>query len=128
MANQRWKPIPGCSNYVIGSRGDVKRLKHKANGKRYKILSESLLKFNINRSGVVYVNVIADNGKQRVFSVQKLVMEAFLEKGYTYYKVSPDWSYEKNVQVFNNRVDQFIRVDVYDRMTYKPIIFKTIRV
>lgn len=120
-------PILGCSNYVIGSHGAVKRLKHKANGKRHKILPEKILELNINRSKNTYVNLIDDNGKQKVFSVQKLVVDTFLEKGYIYYKIAPDWEQIKYKQVFNNRVDQFVRKDIYDRMKYKPTIYKTIK-
>lgn len=136
MPKQKWRPIPGCSNYAIGSHGDVKRLKHKANGKRHKILSEKILELNMNRTKNVYVNIIDDNGKQKVLSVQKLVMDTFLEKGHIYYKVVPEIGYvqkidketkeKKIVQIFNNRIDQFVRKDIYDRMTYKPTIYKTI--
>ncbi len=85
----------------------------------------------------MYVNLIDDNGKPKVFSLQKLVMDTFLEKGHVYYKIAPDEQQvivvdkktkEKQlVQQFNNRVDQFVRKDIYDRMAYKPQIFKTIK-
>ena len=38
----------------------------------------------------MYVNLIDDNGKPKVFSLQKLVMDTFLEKGHVYYKIAPD--------------------------------------
>lgn len=119
MATQKWMPIDGCSNYRIGSNGDVKRLKHRANGKKHLILKEKIIEKYINRQFVVYVNLINDEGKSKIFSVQKLVINTFIEKGYTYYKTSSD--------PFNNRVDQFVRSDVYDRMKFKPTIYKTIR-
>ena len=127
MSKQKWRPIVGCSNYAIGSHGAVKRLRHKANGNRHKILPEKILELNINRTKNVYVNLIDDNGKQKVFSVQKLVMDTFLEKGRTYYKTAPDWEQINHRQVFNNRVDQFVPKELYDRMTFKPTIYKTIR-
>lgn len=119
MAAQKWMPIDCCNNYRIGSNGMVKRLKHKSNGKRYKILPMMYVEQQMNRSGVVYVKLIDDQGKQKVFSIQKLVMKTFLESGHTYYKTSGD--------PFSNRVDQFVRSDVYDRMKFKPVIYKTIR-
>lgn len=127
MAKQKWKPIPGCSNYVIGSHGVVKRLKHKAQGKRHKILPEKIIQQQINRQKNVYVNVIDDNGKQRVFSVQKLVLNAFFEKGVTYYKIVVDFFNTDNGTVFNNRIDHFVPSYLYDRMKEKPQIFKTIK-
>lgn len=75
----------------------------------------------------MYVNLIDDNGKSKIFSVQKLVVGTFLEKGHVYYKTSPDMSYEDYKQIFNNRVDQFVRKDIYERMNYKPTIYKTIK-
>lgn len=120
-------PIDGCSNYRIGSNGDVKRIKHRANGKKYLILKEKIVEKYINNQSVVYVNLINDEGKSKVFSVQKLVMNTFLEKGHTYYKTAPEWEFKKGKQLFNNRVDQFVRSDVYDRMKFKPTIYKTIR-
>ena len=40
---------------------------------------------------------------------------------------APDWEEIKYKQVFNNKVEHFLRKDIYDRMIYKPQIFKTIR-
>lgn len=137
MSKPKWKLIPGCSNYVVGSNGKVKRLKHRSTGKLYRILDEEFVKFQMNRSGVVYVKVRKDDGSQKVFSVQKLIMDSFFEKNQTYYKIAPEWNmvWVKNkkekkkelMQIFNNRVDQFVRKDIYDRMTYKPTIYKTIK-
>jgi hypothetical protein len=137
MVIQKWMPIRGCSNYRVSNLGKVKRLKHRANGKRHTILKEKIVDIHLNRQGVMYVNLIDDNGKPKVFSLQKLVMDTFLEKGHVYYKIAPDEQQvivvdkktkEKQlVQQFNNRVDQFVRKDIYDRMVYKPQIFKTIK-
>jgi hypothetical protein len=119
MARQKFRPIIGCSHYSIGSNGQVKRLRHKAHGKRYKILPEKIIDQHINRQSVVYVNVTDDNGKIKVFSVQKLVLSTYGKPGVTYYKASDD--------PFNNRFDVFIEKDMYDRMKYKPFIFKKIK-
>jgi hypothetical protein len=127
MSKPKWKPIPGCNNYAIGSNGKVKRLKHKSTGNLYRILDEMYVTMQVNRSGVVYVKVRMDSGQQKVFSVQKLVVDAFLEHGCVYYKIAPDWEEIKYKQVFNNKVEHFLRKDIYDRMIYKPQIFKTIR-
>jgi group I intron endonuclease len=116
---QKFRPIIGCSHYSIGSNGQVKRLRHKAHGKRYKILPEKIIDQHINRQSVVYVNVTDDNGKIKVFSVQKLVLSTYGKPGVTYYKASDD--------PFNNRFDVFIEKDMYDRMKYKPFIFKKIK-
>jgi len=137
MPKTKWIPIPGCSNYVIGSHGQVKRLRHRSTGKLYRILDEELVKFQMNRSKVVYVKIRKDDGSQKVFSVQKLVMDTFFESGHIYYKIAPEsslvWVKDKEtkkkelIQIFNNRVDQFVRSDIYDRMKMKPTIFKTIK-
>lgn len=127
MAKPKWKLIPGCRNYAIGSNGKVKRLRHRSTGKLYRILDEMYVEMQINRSKVVYVKIRTDNGKQKVFSVQKLVVDTFLERGQTYYKTAPDWEQINYRQIFNNRVDQFVRKDIYDRMTLKPVIYKTIK-
>ena len=137
MPKTKWKPIPGCSNYAIGSHGQVKRLRHRSTGKLYRILDEELVKFQMNRSKVVYVKIRKDDGSQKVFSVQKLVMDTFFESGHIYYKIAPEsslvWVKDKEtkkkelIQIFNNRVDQFVRSDIYDRMKMKPTIFKTIK-
>lgn len=137
MSKPRWKLIPGCSNYAVGSNGKVKRLKHKSTGKLYRILDEEFVKFQMNRSGVVYVKIRTDEGGQKVFSIQKLMMDNFFEKGKIYYKIAPEfdllWVKNKRtkerelVQQFNNRVDHFVLKETYDRMTYKPVIYKTVR-
>lgn len=127
MAKQKFRPIKGCSNYVVGSHGIIKRLKHKSRGSRHKILPEKIIQPQLNRQGILYVNLIGDNGKQKVFSVQKLVSETFLDPGQIYYKTAPDWEIVNNEQKFNNRVDQFIPSNLYDRLTYKPVIYKTIK-
>lgn len=119
MARQKFRPIKGCSNYLIGSNGDVKRLKHKANGKRYKILPEKIIDQHINRQKVVYINVTDDNGKIKVFSVQKLVLSTYGIPGTTYHKTVSD--------LFNNRFDVFVTDDMYQRMKYKPTIYKSIK-
>ena len=85
----------------------------------------------------MYVNLIDDNGKSKVFSLQKLIMDTFLEKGHVYYKIAPDESeilvideetkQKVPKQIFNNRIDQFVPKELYDRMTFKPTIYKTIR-
>lgn len=120
-------PIDGCSNYRIGSNGDIKRIKYRSTGIKRRVFPMMYVQHQVNRSGVIYVKLINDEGKQKVFSVQKLVMNTFLEKGHTYYKTAPEWEFKKRKQVFNNRVDQFVRSDVYDRMKFKPTIYKTIR-
>jgi len=122
---------------VIGSHGQVKRLRNRSTGKLYRILDEELVKFQMNRSKVVYVKIRKDDGSQKVFSVQKLVMDTFFESGHIYYKIAPEsslvWVKDKEtkkkelIQIFNNRVDQFVRSDIYDRMKMKPTIFKTIK-
>jgi len=127
MGGVKWKVIKGCSNYRIGSNGVVKRLKHKARGCKHKILDEIIMQNYINRNGVVYVSISDDNGKRKVFSVQKLIVDNFLEKGHTYYKIAPDWENKNNKQLFNNKVSQFMRKDKYDSMDKKPVIYKTIR-
>lgn len=123
----KWVPINGCSNYLIGSNGQVKRLKHRAIGDKHRILEEMIMENHINRTSVVYVSIKDDFGNRKVFSVQKLVVDTFLEKGRTYYKTAPDWEQVNHRQVFNNRVDQFVPKELYDRMTYKPTIYKTIK-
>lgn len=127
MVFQKWMPIIGCSNYRVSNLGKVKRLKHRSNGKRHTILKEKIVDIHLNRQGVMYVNLIDDNGKPKVFSVQKLIVDTFLDKGHVYYKTAPDISYEGYKQIFNNRIDQFVRKDIYERMTLKPTIYKTIR-
>lgn len=137
MVIQKWMPISGCSNYRVSNLGKVKRLKHRANGKRHTILREKIVDIHLNRQKVMYVNLIDDNGKSKVFSLQKLVMDTFLEKGHVYYKIAPDegeilvideeTKQKVPKQIFNNRVDQFVRKDIYDRMTLKPVIYKTIK-
>lgn len=127
MANQKWKPIHGCSNYRIGSNGDVKRLKHRSNGKKHVILKEKIVEKYINKQSVVYVNLINDLGKSKIFSLKKLVVDSFLEKGHTYYKVAPDFQYGRYGIIFNISTKNFVRSDVYDRMKFKPTIYKTIR-
>lgn len=135
MVFQKWMPIIGCSNYRVSNLGKVKRLKHRSNGKRHTILKEKIVEIHVNKQGVMYVNLIDDNGKSKIFSVQKLVMNTFLDKGYVYYKIVPDSEMVvKKVkgeidtkQQFNNRVDNFVRKDLYDRMNYKPTIYKTIK-
>lgn len=135
MVFQKWMPIIGCSNYRVSNLGKVKRLKHRSNGKRHTILKEKIVEIHVNKQGVMYVNLIDDNGKSKIFSLQKLVMDTFLDKGYVYYKIVPDSEMVvKKVkgeidtkQQFNNRVDNFVRKDLYDRMNYKPAIYKTIK-
>lgn len=135
MVFQKWMPIIGCSNYRVSNLGKVKRLKHRSNGKRHTILKEKIVEIHVNKQGVMYVNLIDDNGKSKIFSLQKLVMDTFLDKGYIYYKIAPDSEMVvKKVkgeidtkQQFNNRVDNFVRKDLYDRMNYKPAIYKTIK-
>lgn len=135
MVFQKWMPIIGCSNYRVSNLGKVKRLKHRSNGKRHTILKEKIVEIHVNKQGVMYVNLIDDNGKSKIFSLQKLVMETFLDKGFTYYKIVPDSEMVvKKVkgeidikQQFNNRVDNFVKKDFYDRMNYKSIIYKTIK-
>lgn len=127
MAIQKWMPINSCSNYRVSNLGKVKRLKHRSNGKRHTILKEKIVDIHLNKQSVMYVNLIDDNGNPKVFSLQKLVMDTFLEKGYTYYKIVPDITFDGYTQRFNNRVDQFVRSDIYDRMKFKPTIYKTIR-
>lgn len=135
MVFQKWMPIIGCSNYRVSNLGKVKRLKHRSNGKRHTILKEKIVEIHVNKQGVMYVNLIDDNGKSKIFSLQKLVMDTFLDKGYVYYKIVPDSEMVvKKVkgeidtkQQFNNRVDNFVRKDFYDRMNYKPAIYKTIK-
>jgi len=137
MVIQKWMPISGCSNYRVSNLGKVKRLRHRSNGKRHTILKEKIVDIHLNRQSVMYVNLIDDNGKPKVFSLQKLVMNTFLEKGHVYYKIAPDEQQvivmdketkkKKLEQQFNNRVDQFVRKDLYDKMTIKPTIYKTIK-
>lgn len=123
----KWMPIDGCSNYRIGSNGDVKRIKYVSTGTKHRVFDERIMENFVNRNSVVYVSIQNDAGNRKALSVQKLVMNTFLEKGYTYYKIVPDWEFKKDKQVFNNRVSQFVRSDVYDRMKFKPTIYKTIR-
>lgn len=118
MAKAKWKTIPGCDNYAIGSNGKVKRLKHRSTGKLYRILDEMIVEPQMNRSKVVYVKIRTNEGGQKVFSVQKLFMETFLEKGTTYYKLTPD--------PFVNRLDVYLPSYLFERMKHKPIIYKTI--
>lgn len=113
MARKKWIPIKGCSNYLISSNGEIKRIKHRANGKRHKILKE----FKIITGYSVYL--IGDDGKEKHLSYKKIFVDAFLEKGKTYYITIP------NRDVY--RLDSIIPSDLYDRMTYKPVIYKTIR-
>ena len=119
MAKQKWRPIEGCLGYAIGSHGQVKRLRHLANGKRHKMLSEQIVKPIIDRYGMSTVRIINDQGKQVQLSVQKLVTKYYLKPGCVYYKTSQNPS--------NNHVDFFVSKDMYDRMKYKPFIFKKIK-
>ena len=119
MASQKWMPISGCSNYMVSNFGRVKRLRHRSNGKRHTILKEKIIELYINRQAVVYVNLIDDSGRSKIFGVQKLVLGTFGSPGTIYYKTTSD--------PFNNRMDQFVPSETYDRMTYKPTIYKTIR-
>lgn len=119
MTKQRWIPIPGCSNYAIGSHGQVKRLRHRARGKNHKILKEQIVKpvYNMNRKPTV--RIIGDDGRQVQLSVEKLVIKNFLVANRIYYKTV------KSNEV--NRVDCYIDSEVYDKMKYKPITYRTIR-
>jgi len=104
---------------MVSNFGRVKRLRHRSNGKRHTILKEKIIELYINRQAVVYVNLIDDSGRSKIFGVQKLVLGTFGSPGTIYYKTTSD--------PFNNRMDQFVPSETYDRMTYKPVIYKTIR-
>jgi len=119
MAKQRWKIIPGCSNYAIGSHGQVKRIRHKARGYRYKIMKEQIVKlvYDLNRNPTA--RIIDDSGKQRQLGVEKLVITQFLLPNKLYYKI-----------VSRNdvtRVDCYLDSELYERMKDKPTIYKTIK-
>jgi hypothetical protein len=119
MTKQKWRPIEGCFGYAIGSHGQVKRLRHLAHGKRHKMLPEKIVKPIIDRYGMATVRIINDEGRQVQLSVQKLVIKYFLEPGFVYYKLSSI--------PYNNHVDGFIKKDMYNKMTYKPFKFKSIK-
>ncbi len=119
MTKQRWIPIPGCSNYAIGSHGQVKRLKHRANGKRHKIMKEQLVKLVYYPSRKPYARIIGDNGRQRELSVEKIFIAQFLKPNTIYYKTI------KSNEI--HRIDCYIESEVYDKMREKPQIFKTIK-
>lgn len=113
MAKQKWMPIKGCSNYLVGSLGEIKRIRHRANGKRHKILKEKKIITGYS------VYLIGDDGKEKHLSFRKIFIDAFLEKGRTYYKIVPD--------ELVYRVDVFILKETYDRLTYKPTVYKKVR-
>lgn len=120
MAKQKWRPIEGCSNYAVGSHGCVKRIKGRRRGEKHCILPERRVEVHMNRTRVVYVKILDDNGKQKVFALQRLVIQTFGTPGVTYYRINPD--------PFDNRFDHFVREDVYPRMTDQPVIIKKIKV
>lgn len=65
------------------------------------------------------VRIIGDDGRQVQLSVEKLVIKHFLVPNRVYYKTV------KSNEV--NRVDCYIDYEVYDKMKYKPITYRTIR-
>lgn len=65
------------------------------------------------------VRIIGDDGRQRQLSVEKLVITHFLVPNRVYYKMV------KSNEV--NRVDCYIDVELYDKMKYKPITYRTIK-
>lgn len=119
MTKQKWKTIIGCTNYAIGSHGQVKRLKHRARGKNHKILPEVIMKQIYSMSFKPTVRIVDDDGRQRELSVEKLVITYFLVPNKTYYKIVSSNRI--------NRVDCYIDSDVYERIKYKPVIYKTIK-
>lgn len=119
MTKQRWVPIPGCSNYAIGSYGQVKRLRHRARGKNHKILKEQIVKPVYNMKRKPTVRIIGDDGRQVQLSVEKLVIRHFLMPNRVYYKIV-----ESNEV---NRADCYIDSEAYDKMKYKPITYRKIR-
>ena len=116
---QKWKPIPGCSNYAIGSYGQVKRLRHRARGKNHKILKEQIVKQIYDRYWKPTVRIIGDDGKQHQLSVEKLVITQFLEPGRIYYKTTSD-----NMV---NRIDRYVDAEAYEKMKYKPNRYKIVK-
>lgn len=119
MTKQKWIPITGCSNYAIGSHGQVKRLRHRARGKNFKILKEKIVKQVYNRNLKPTVRIIGDDGRQKELSVEKLILTHFLHPDKTYYKTVA------SNQI--NRIDCYIDSDTYENMKYKPVKYKTVR-
>ena len=113
MARQKWMPIDGCSNYRIGSNGEIKRLRHRANGTKHKFLPEKIMKAS------TYVYLTDDNGTERHLSVQRLFVTAFLDKGKVYYKTDH--------RLHVNRLDSYIEKSLYERLSEKPQIFKIVK-
>jgi hypothetical protein len=119
MAKQKFRPIEGCMGYAIGSHGQVKRLRHLANGKYHKMLPEKIVKQIYDRYLKPTVRIINNDGKQVQLSVEKLVIKNFLEPGYSYYKTT----FDNRI----NKVDFYIRVDLYVKMKDKPTVYKIVK-
>lgn len=121
-----WKVIPGCSNYSISSTGIIEKHARKL---KYSWRNAMILDFKIDKNNNVCVRLKTDEGIGKDFIVDEIIADVFLEKENTYYKIVPDWESRCSwcKKKFNNRVDQFVRKDIYDRMTLKPVIYKTVR-
>lgn len=121
--------IPNCSGYSILSNGHVLKHGRPLKHQRGTFTKDHLLDFKIDKHNNVCVRMKTDDGIHKDFILDDLIAEVFLEKGHTYYKIVPDWESKCAwcKKKFNNRVDQFVLKDIYDRMTLKPVIYKTIK-
>lgn len=68
---EKWKDIPGCPNYQVSNKGEVKSLNYKRTKK------EKVLKLCKNSDGYLNVNLIKD-GKAKNMKVHRLVADAFI--------------------------------------------------
>lgn len=121
--------VPNCSEYSIYSTGFVVRHSRPLKNPLRPFTGEKYLDFKIDKHNNVCVRMKTDDGIHKDFILDDLIADIFLEKGCTYYKIVPDWESKCGwcKKKFNNRVDQFVRKDIYDRMTFKPTIYKTIK-
>lgn len=121
--------IPNCSSYSIVSDGQVIKHGRPANTKNGTYTNDSFLDFKIDKHNNVCVRMKTDDGIHKDFIVDDIIVDVFLEKGHTYYKIKPDWESRcaHCKKKFNNRVNHFLRKDLYEQMIHKPIIYKTIK-
>lgn len=76
---EEWKNIKGYSNYMVSNKGRVKSLgrwvNYKNKGKRWK--KEKIMKPSVDKIGYLLIG-LWKNGKQKFFTVHRLVAQAFI--------------------------------------------------
>lgn len=99
MNVKHFRKIQHFPSYEVSNYGEVKSIRRKVNSSKFhRIIPERILIPQMNKQGVVYVNILREDGKKCSVKVEKLVLETFAGVS-SAERIDSD--------PFNNRLDNF---------------------